>query len=136
MIIETPEGEKEKIEKALYDYGLIVFGKKSINEFTQDPLLIRNFKGQLALFEAQISAQEKIMQYQEKALNKQEKALNEKSTHIDKLLSILSGLETTSSNSTIHIEKLIQVKDSQLAIDRGIIVDGQMKGNINSGDGE
>jgi hypothetical protein len=123
MIIETPEGEKEKIEKALYDYGLVVAGKKTINEFTQDPLLTMNFQSQLALFKAQIDAQEKIMQYQEKELKN-------KDASIDKLLSRLEN-----AFNTIYIEKFIQTKDSQLAIDRGIIFDGQMKGNINSGDG-
>jgi hypothetical protein len=54
MIIDPADGDREVIEKELHEYGLVVTGKMSPEEFTDDKLLCMDLQNQLTFAKAQI----------------------------------------------------------------------------------
>jgi len=63
MVIETEEGKKEKIEKILDDYGLVITGKMSPEEFTNDKILIIELRSELRYAHARIEDKNDIINY-------------------------------------------------------------------------
>lgn len=64
MIIDPIEGDKEIIEQALDDYGLVITGQLPPDEFTDNRQLLTELKYELKLAEARIEAQRDLLQYQ------------------------------------------------------------------------
>jgi len=54
MIVETPEGMKIVVEKALYQYGLVATGRMLPEEFLENKLHIAGIENQLRLAHAQL----------------------------------------------------------------------------------
>jgi uncharacterized protein YjbI with pentapeptide repeats len=69
MVVETLEGEKETVENALIDYGLVVSGKMPPEQFTDDPNLILEIKNELNYARARIESQRELIQYQKNSIN-------------------------------------------------------------------
>jgi len=61
MTIESPEGERERIERYLEDYGLVVFGKKPIEQFISEEWQIIELKNNLEIAKMQLKLQQRIM---------------------------------------------------------------------------
>jgi len=70
LIIETSNGEKEIIEKALTEYQLIVTGQKQPEEVTQNQTLILELKTELRIAKVRIETQQDIMLFQSGQINK------------------------------------------------------------------
>jgi hypothetical protein len=49
MVIDTPSGEREEIEKTLDEYGLVVIGKMQPEEFIGDPIEAMALKNKLEI---------------------------------------------------------------------------------------
>jgi len=49
LIIDTPEGEKDRIEKDLSDYGLVVIGELAPERFLKDPFEVLRLKQKLEI---------------------------------------------------------------------------------------
>lgn len=64
LIIETNDGEKEIIEKALEEYQLIVTGQKKPEEITQNQKLILEINSELRIAKYRIETQQDIIQVQ------------------------------------------------------------------------
>lgn len=64
LIIETNDGEKEIIEKALEEYQLIVTGEKKPEEITQNQKLILEINSELRIAKYRIETQQDIIQVQ------------------------------------------------------------------------
>ncbi|HEX9062779.1 MAG TPA: hypothetical protein VF941_21625, partial [Clostridia bacterium] len=62
MIIETGDGQKEVVEKALHEYGLILKGELEPIGFSQFQIL--ELKSEIRIAEARIENQQEIMQLQ------------------------------------------------------------------------
>nr|WP_231714648.1 pentapeptide repeat-containing protein [Desulfonema ishimotonii] len=78
MIIEPDDGgEREIIEKALDEYGLVVTGQKTPEEFTDDKVLIIGLRSELRIAQARIETQKELLQ--------------DKSAQIDKLFFIVGN---------------------------------------------
>ncbi len=75
MIIDPVVGEREIIEKALDEYGLVVTGNMMPEEFTNDRLLLIELKSELRSAHNKIELQKELLQ--------------DKSVQIDKLFSIV-----------------------------------------------
>ena len=82
MIIETLKGDRQIIEHALDEFGLVITGQLSIDEYTDDKLLRLELENKLTIAEAEIKMQMKFIEYQGSEINKRE-------AQIDKLLSIV-----------------------------------------------
>ena len=75
MIIETEEGDREIIQEALNDYGLVVTGKMAPEKFTDDPILTLELKNELNYAKARIESQREIIQYQRIDINELRKLI-------------------------------------------------------------
>lgn len=64
LIIETSDGEKEIIEKALEEYQLIVTGQKKPEEITRNQKLILELNSELRIAKYRIETQQDIIQVQ------------------------------------------------------------------------
>lgn len=87
MIIETTDGEQEKIEKVLSEYGLVIQGEIEPEDFVTTPNEIVELKNHLRLAIAQIENQKEILKIRE--------------TNIEELRSMLAL--TIQSQPGIHI---------------------------------
>src|SRR5690606_25480304 len=70
LIIETNNGEKEIIEKALHEYQLVVTGQKSPEEITHNEKLILDLKTELRIAKVRVETQQDIMLTQSVQINK------------------------------------------------------------------
>ncbi len=104
MVIDPVDGrDHEIIEKALDEYGLVVTGKMTPEEYcNNDPLQIMELKSQLSIAQVQIDNQKQIIEYQAREIRKQDEQVKNKSEEsarkdiqIDRLLNLLeSGLKS------------------------------------------
>ncbi len=70
LIIETSDGEKEIIEKALEEYQLIVTGQKKPEEITVNQKLILELNSELRIAKYRIETQQDIIQVQSGRIDK------------------------------------------------------------------
>jgi len=64
MIVDPLEGDREVIEKVLNEYGMVVTGKMSPDEFTDDPIQAIELKNELRMAKARIKKKKELLQYQ------------------------------------------------------------------------
>lgn len=76
MIIDPVDGDREIIEKALNDYGLVVTGNMKPEEFTDDKLLIMDLQNQLGLTKLQIENQKRMLDFQSEEARKKDIQIN------------------------------------------------------------
>ena len=70
MIIEPESGEVEVIERALDEYGLVIRGIITPEEFADDPLFAIELKSELRLSIARIETQKELLQYKDVQIEK------------------------------------------------------------------
>lgn len=101
MVIETPKGEREVIEKLLSDYSLVVQGKMGAGEFTDDTSEIVDLRNQLRIAAVQIENKRDLLKLSEATVER-----------LSGLLAV--ALEARSLPSSQHIEfaPVIDVKTS------------------------
>jgi HSP20 family molecular chaperone IbpA len=63
MIIETPTGEKEKIEKTLEEYGLVVTGKIQAESFLSDPFEAMALKNKLEIADLELRQTKTLLDF-------------------------------------------------------------------------
>jgi|WetSurSiteA1Bulk_404760.scaffolds.fasta_scaffold39167_1 hypothetical protein len=109
MIIETPSGDKEKIEKTLESYGLILKGEISAEDYLSDPIQILELKQQLRVAYFQIENQKELLKFTDKHFNSRIESLegevNWLRGHVGKLL---IHSETTSQAINLTMNDLIK----------------------------
>jgi len=77
MIIKTPKGNHELIEKTLSEYGLVVTGQMPIDEFSDNRLLIEELKAELRLAQVRIESQKELLEYKNAEAEKFYKLLDQ-----------------------------------------------------------
>ncbi|MDM8552422.1 pentapeptide repeat-containing protein [Desulfobacterales bacterium HSG2] len=83
MTIDPVEGDREVIENELDEYGLVITGRMTPEEYADnDPLLLVELKSQLNIAMVQLENQKLIAEYQDREIKKQD-------IQIDKLLSLV-----------------------------------------------
>ncbi len=89
MIVETEDGNLEEIEKTLDEYGLVVTGKKSMEEFFEgDPIQAVQLQNELNLAKARIENQQQI-------INLQSTEIRDSKLRMDTLIDLVGqGLQT------------------------------------------
>lgn len=66
LIVETPEGEREQIEKTLEEYGLVVTGNMKPEEFLSDPLQVMALTNKLEMAQMELRQTKQLYQFAEK----------------------------------------------------------------------
>lgn len=102
MEIETPEGEIEKYEKALKDYGLVVAGKKEVNEYLPNDLDQLAMEYQIKLISTQLEFSNKLIAMKDQVIKQQEYTIEALNTQI---------LTITNQNSTLT-HRLVDIIES------------------------
>ncbi|MCP4112140.1 MAG: toll/interleukin-1 receptor domain-containing protein [Desulfobacteraceae bacterium] len=99
---------KEVIEQALDEYGLLITGKMTLEEYTDDRLLLIDLENKLTLVKAEVDNQNRLLQYQKREIKKQDSRLEKKDIQIDRLLNLIeSGLK--SDSETKHQSEGVKV---------------------------
>jgi len=82
MIIEPEEGNREVIEHALDEYGLVIKGLMSLDDYTNDEIFKMELKNELRMARVRIESQTELLQYQNNRIK-------EKDARVDQLLAII-----------------------------------------------
>jgi len=73
MIVEPLTGDPKVFERALDEYGLVIAGKVTLEDFTDDPFLLLSLRHELRLAHARIESQKDILRYQEQHIGNLER---------------------------------------------------------------
>ena len=63
MVIDTPTGEREEIEKTLEEYGLVVTGKLPLESFLSDPFEAMALKNKLEIADLELRQTRKLLDF-------------------------------------------------------------------------
>jgi transcriptional regulator with XRE-family HTH domain len=92
MIIDTPTGEKEKIEKTLEEYGLVVTGKILPESFLSDPFEAMALKNKLQIADLELRQARQLLDFTRDNSHQRIESLEEQ---VNKLHSIIeNGLQS------------------------------------------
>jgi len=83
MMIEPIIGAPEVFERTLDEYGLVITGRITPEEFTNDPYLVMSLKHELRLTQARIETQKELLQVHGKTIDA-------KNRQIDKFMDLLA----------------------------------------------
>jgi chromosome segregation ATPase len=61
LVIESPTGQREQVQRTLEDYALVVTGRQPIETLTTDPYEIAELKSQLSLANVQIETHRALL---------------------------------------------------------------------------
>lgn len=127
MKIDPIVGDPEIIEKTLDEYGLVVTGKMTPEEFTDDPIEIIKLQNHLDIARVQIENQKRLLQYQDDQIKK-------KDIRIDKFLTFMETALQGDHNINVSIgdkTQIEQVSDSAINV-KSNIKDTSLSVNPNS----
>ncbi|MBW1796215.1 MAG: sigma-54-dependent Fis family transcriptional regulator [Deltaproteobacteria bacterium] len=105
MIVEPLTGKAEVFERALDEYGLVLTGQITPDEFTKDQFLAINLKHELRLAQARIESQKELLHYQEINLRNQE-------NQIDQLMNLIGKALNVPAPHHIEIEVSLNISPS------------------------
>jgi hypothetical protein len=92
MIIDTPTGEKEKIEKTLEEYGLVVTGKIRPESFLSDPFEAMALTNKLEIADLELRQTRKLLDF---TRDNSEQRIESLEVQVSKLHSIIeNGLQS------------------------------------------
>jgi hypothetical protein len=83
MMVEPFVGESEVFERALDQYGRVIAGQITPEEFTNDSFLIISLKHELRLTQARIEAQKELLQLRDKNIDMKDR-------HIERLMGLIA----------------------------------------------
>ncbi len=98
LIIETEDGKREIIEKALHEYQLIIKGERQPEEITNNKRLVLELKNELRLAKYRIETQYDIIKVQ--------------SSRVDKLLDIIGNGLSKNQPLTIDFNPSISISNT------------------------
>jgi hypothetical protein len=92
MVIETPTGEREKIEKTLEEYGLVVTGKIQPESFLVDPFEAMALKNKIEIADLELRKTRKILGF---IRDNSQQRIESLEVHVNQLHSIIEkGLQS------------------------------------------
>jgi uncharacterized protein YjbI with pentapeptide repeats len=107
MIVDPVEGEKQVIEKALDEFGLVISGRMSLEEFTDDPFLAIEFKQELKIAKARIESQRELLQIQNTQIDDLKKMQHE-------LLHTVGLAVQSKGQTNIHVQATPHVETKNI----------------------
>lgn len=114
MIIKTDEGNIEKIEKTLEEYGLVIKGEMPINEFISDPYQVAEFKHQLRIAHVQLESQKDLLALTK---NMHEQRIFNLEEEVNYLRSCIAKGLKLPDNKDIILESAIRLIDNKITKD-------------------
>jgi hypothetical protein len=88
FIVETPEGEKERIEKDLSDYGLVVIGELAPEEFLHDPIEVLRLKQKLEIAALELRQTKELLYSERNHFNSRIESLETEVKNLWRLLDV------------------------------------------------
>jgi len=101
MVVEPFEGETEIFEKALDEYGLVITGQISVEEYTSDRDLILELKNELRLAHARIEFQKDLIAYKNSDVDRLYRLLDSGIRNPPQISMVTSA--SAQLNSEIHV---------------------------------
>lgn len=86
LIVDTPEGEKERIEKDLRDYGLVVIGELAPDQFLTDSFEVLRLKQKLEIVALELRQTKELLYSERGHFNSRIESLEEEARNLWKLL--------------------------------------------------
>lgn len=111
--IETLDGDVEKIERTLEEYGLVVTGKMAVETFTEDRELIRDLKTRLEVASLELRLRREMYLEDRKHYEARVNSLEDQVTELRQLISV--GLTHSSTLADI-VRAMIPVEGTQQRI--------------------
>ncbi len=106
MTIDPADGEREVIEKTLNDYGLVITGNMTPEEYAgNNPVMLIELKSQLNIAQVQIENQKLLIGYQDREIKKQD-------VKIETLLSIVGNAVQSRPVIPVTVSPVINVSPS------------------------
>ncbi|QTA79802.1 CBS domain-containing protein [Desulfonema limicola] len=105
MTIVTVDGDREIIEKTLNEYGLVITGKITPEQFTDDRLLIMDIKSQLNIAKAQIDNQKMMLEFQKEISRDKDEQIRKKDIRIDRFLSLMECALSRDVNVNLNVDQ-------------------------------
>lgn len=138
LIIETIDGSKEIVEKAIHDYGMMVYGEVTPESVVHDPLLVAELKFQLRMAHLNIETQKDLLNAKDQEINRFHDLLKQtlsRDTPINiSLSSYSSNVNTLSSTNVIKstidgLSELVELLNKN-GVDSSLIedVNNELKG--------
>lgn len=110
MTIAPREGEKLTIEKQLNNYGLVVQGKLSAEDYLADPLQVIELKNQLRIACLQVESQKEILDLKDKQYHELIKRSDERLMSLEEQVSWMQKLVADGvSGYKSQIERLVSL---------------------------
>jgi len=111
MIIETPEGKREEVEKTFDDYGLVVKGLMPFEEFLSKPLEIMELKQELKMAYTKMELRKELYDFKDKEYGERIGSLEEQ----------IKNLQDTIRSMSRQSEKTLQIQSDNSLIQRDFI---------------
>lgn len=137
LVIETPTGQVEKIEKTLNEYGEVILGKKRSSEFLTNDVDAHKLEFKLEMTSLELKQNEKLLGIYKNQNDEYKERLNTLEVQVSTLHNALAkGL----SNSNENLQKLIssheKIPDSLLNLlkskEAEIVLNEEVKNHIKS----
>lgn len=112
MAIETPEGEREKIERTLTDYGMVVQGHMAVEQLLHEPVHILELRSELRRMHARLEDKRELIAYQQATIE----GLN---AHLNRALQPAAPVSITfhsSPSASATVQQLCDLKGHLPAI--------------------
>lgn len=131
LVVESPTGERDKIEKVLTEYGLVVLGKMTPEEFFDgDALKIFELRQHLQVARLHIESQREMLRIKDVQYGQHIQSLNLQMQSLEKQVNWLhSHVGNLLTHSAINIEsfKQIALESLSLAGQRNEVVESAVK---------
>lgn len=102
MIIETCQGEKERIEKTLDDYGLVVQGRKHPELLLQDKYQLLELSQKLEIAKTELRLKHELLECKKSDSIRSEKRISNLEDQLSNLMNIV-GTSLNRANTTIEL---------------------------------
>jgi len=110
MIIETPEGEKEKLEETLEEYGLVVTGKISMKKFFDgDEIQIMYLKHKLDMASMEIKHKQDMLVFSNQNIKELKEKVNTLESQYDQMVNLLSDSLRRNEESIREFQSIIKL---------------------------
>tara|TARA_Y100000296_G_scaffold85988_1_gene124252 strand:- start:1051 stop:2745 length:1695 start_codon:yes stop_codon:yes gene_type:complete len=117
LIIEAPNGEVEKIEKTLEEYGQVILGNKTPSQFLPNEIDAKKLELKLEMTSFELRQSEKILFLYKNQNEEYKERLNSLEKQMFELQSVLSkGLASSNQNLELLISKHEQIPSNLLSL--------------------
>ena len=108
LIIDSPTGHREEIEKTLEQYGMVVLHKQPPESLTTDPYELAELKSQLRYAEVQIETQRELLAAKKADVESLRAEVKDTRDMVRGFMSLMEGLVSHSSALSAGLKELAQ----------------------------